>query len=701
MLQHQAARELGSGPRKSIESIVAIRQTVDRQRVSVQDVGRAYTRAITGMIELTEAALLALEAGEAQRFSRAYIALIEAKEAAGLERAMGAVGFGSGRFQKEVYAPFVTLRGRQSANLSRARKALPTETANQLDSILSSRARASVDNLRATADEALHGGSLESVTGEHWFKTSSDWVNVLQSGEALVGSLIASTALQTLQDATRNMYMLLAVGAGVLLSSLALPLFIAMRLERKVGNVLTSMEQIAADQLDIDPPKVDGHGEVAAFARAAAVFLENAKARDVAIANADEANAARKEAAQALEEAEKARERERIAVEAQAAAEQEQRDAEKARAEEERLAELKAAEQTRLDQEAKAQRAEEKRLAAEAKRQEQEQRAADLAQLMDELGGSLKLLADGDLTCTIVNFFSEEFKPLRLDFNEAISKLSSSMEAFVNGAYEIRSIATDVNEASSELAVRTERQSDTLKANEKSLVKLGEHLSDSAIAAKNTREIAQTARSKVSECSTVMQSAMNAMDAIEVSSEKISEIISVIEDITFQTNLLALNAGVEAARAGEAGRGFAVVASEVRGLAQRAAVSSQEIKQLIEESNQQVSSGVQLVKETGDNLEGVSSYFVEIDTAVSKLSDGSHVQLDALSDVNSGIEELNDATKDNARMSNETRAAAENLLKQADRVVSVLSEFKSQATHSEVQSDQGRSDRVIRPERVA
>ena len=140
------------------------------------------------------------------------------------------------------------------------------------------------------------------------------------------------------------------------------------------------------------------------------------------------------------------------------------------------------------------------------------------------------------------------------------------------------------------------------------------------------------------------------MNAIANSSQHISQIIGVIDEIAFQTNLLALNAGVEAARAGEAGKGFAVVASEVRALALRAAEAAKEIKGLISQSSAQVDTGVKLVAETGRSLERILSQVGQINAAVSDIAAGAHQEATALQQVSVAIEQMNTFTQQNAAM---------------------------------------------------
>jgi len=166
------------------------------------------------------------------------------------------------------------------------------------------------------------------------------------------------------------------------------------------------------------------------------------------------------------------------------------------------------------------------------------------------------------------------------------------------------------------------------------------------------------------------------MKEIADSSTHISQIIGVIDDIAFQTNLLALNAGVEAARAGEAGRGFAVVASEVRALAQRSSDAALEIKTLIESSEKHVERGVTLVDDTGEALVDIVRRVSDIAGLVSGIAKSSEEQSLALSEINTGMVELDKVTQSNAAMVEETTAASHMLLGDSRKLAGHVETFK-------------------------
>ncbi|HBV20623.1 MAG TPA: methyl-accepting chemotaxis protein, partial [Nitrosomonas sp.] len=174
----------------------------------------------------------------------------------------------------------------------------------------------------------------------------------------------------------------------------------------------------------------------------------------------------------------------------------------------------------------------------------------------------------------------------------------------------------------------------------------------------------------------VVGQVVQTMSAINDSSKKIVDIISVIDGIAFQTNILALNAAVEAARAGEQGRGFAVVATEVRTLAQRSAAAAKEIKELISDSVSKVEDGTKLVDEAGDTMNEIVNAVKRVTDIMAEISAASQEQSTGIEEVNQAVTQMDEVTQQNAALVEEAAAAAESMQEQAQNLAQAISLFK-------------------------
>jgi methyl-accepting chemotaxis protein len=194
--------------------------------------------------------------------------------------------------------------------------------------------------------------------------------------------------------------------------------------------------------------------------------------------------------------------------------------------------------------------------------------------------------------------------------------------------------------------------------------------------AQAANQLASAARDTAEKGGGVVANAVSAVNQIEESARKISDIIGLIDEIAFQTNLLALNASVEAARAGEAGKGFAVVAQEVRALAQRSANASKDIKSLIQTSNSQVKTGATLVNQAGSSLTEIVSAIKKVSDIVAEIAAASREQATGLEQINTAVGQMDEMTQRNGALVEETSASAQSLSNQAEELATLVQRYK-------------------------
>ncbi|MBX9455028.1 MAG: HAMP domain-containing protein [Rhizobium sp.] len=299
---------------------------------------------------------------------------------------------------------------------------------------------------------------------------------------------------------------------------------------------------------------------------------------------------------------------------------------------------------------------------------------------INEIRRVVAALADADLTQAMEGQFRGAFGELQNNVNTTMETLGSTIERIRMSGNTINGNTLELSSAANDLSRRTEKQAASLEEAAAALDEITATVRSTSERAREVKGMMAETQTSASKSGAIVRNAVDAMSRIEQSSGKISQILSVIDEIAFQTNLLALNAGVEAARAGEAGRGFAVVAQEVRELAQRSASAAKEIKTLIGQSEIEVSSGVDLVRSTGEALVEIESLVNRVTDHITTISKATEEQSSALQEINSSVNRMDQMTQQNAAMVEETTAASVSLSEQARQLHGLLERFRLAGT---------------------
>ncbi|MYM30529.1 HAMP domain-containing protein [Duganella sp. CY15W] len=293
-------------------------------------------------------------------------------------------------------------------------------------------------------------------------------------------------------------------------------------------------------------------------------------------------------------------------------------------------------------------------------------RAVDMAQAV----------AGGDLTMRVeCNTTDETGQLLRalIDMNDSLARTVGQVRS---GTDTIATASNQIATGNLDLSSRTEQQASSLEETASSMEELTSTVSQNAENARQATKLVVAASDYATKGGQVVGEVVSTMGAIKESSNKIVDIISVIDSIAFQTNILALNAAVEAARAGEQGRGFAVVASEVRTLAQRSASAAKEIKELIGRSVETVNTGAALVDQAGTTMQSIVQSVQQVAEIMNQISAASSEQSTGIEQVNQAIVSIDDVTQQNAALVEEAAAAAQSMRDQADLLAQAVSVFK-------------------------
>ncbi|WP_318389845.1 methyl-accepting chemotaxis protein [Enterobacter sp.] len=285
-------------------------------------------------------------------------------------------------------------------------------------------------------------------------------------------------------------------------------------------------------------------------------------------------------------------------------------------------------------------------------------------------------IAAGDLTHSIEVKHRDETGVLLSALMSMKSRLFEIVQEVQNGSENISSAAAQIVAGNQDLAARTEEQASSVEQTAASMEQITATVKNTSEHTTEATQLSADAATVVKNNGQMMKQVTEKMRVINETSDRMSDIINLIDSIAFQTNILALNAAVEAARAGEHGRGFAVVAGEVRQLAQKTASSAGEIRHLIESSTSQAREGMALVEKAGGLITGMVSNVEEMDTILRQIGHASREQTEGISQINSAIGLIDSTTQQNASLVEESVAAAASLSDQARHLKELVQVFR-------------------------
>jgi aerotaxis receptor len=297
-------------------------------------------------------------------------------------------------------------------------------------------------------------------------------------------------------------------------------------------------------------------------------------------------------------------------------------------------------------------------------------RTLTAAQKLAEAVGS------GDLSQTLKLERDDEIGEIAQSIQNIAGNLRGITSDVRDGSAAVASAAMQIAAGNGDLSARAQEQASVLEQTAAAMEEITTSVKENAENAGNAAMVVAHARSQAESGGQLVERAIGAMDDINRSSARISEIIAVIDGIAFQTNLLALNAAVEAARAGEQGRGFAVVASEVRNLAQRSAEASREVKLLVGDAVDKTRTGSAVVRESGEVLREIVAGVQKVTAMVSEIASASAEQSRGVGQINTAVVRMDDVTQQNASLVEEAASASNELRSQSERLDRLMGFFR-------------------------
>ncbi|MEM1313354.1 MAG: nitrate- and nitrite sensing domain-containing protein [Pseudomonadota bacterium] len=733
----------------------ARRTQVSELELDVAGMAEWYGGAIRSLLDAeTPLAAVMTGSGESAALLGAYGALLEAKEAAGQERAFGSAGFSAGAFDRDLHDRFAAREVMQQVRLDIADGLLLPRLRPVFAAALAGPERAEVERLRAIARHASSGGAANRVSGGEWYDAATAWIDRLRALELRLAAELRDVAAATEASARRALALDVVGSAAAILLAAALGLFTARAVARPLHD-LGDRAQAAGRGEDIEIPQAlqARRDEIGVFARnlgqiqqatdrarrlvsaldavgaPVAVIDERQKVTYVnpaftALARAlGPAFAARGvdpdalagvpvsrllpdgltvdgllAAAGRINEAELGRRRLRVSGAPIVNARGEALGAAFLWSDVTELRALQSQLQAVVDGAGDGDFS--RRLDETADDPFLQELCTGLNRVCGVIEGfagdmdaAVRAMAEGDLTVRVSGEHRGRFRQLAGGVNDTAARLEETLLRLKELGGRVRESSGDMAEGAGGLAQRAEGQAAALEETAAQMEEMTASVKSNAEAAAEARGAAEDAGREAESGQQVVEETVAAMTRLSESSGRMTDIVDVIASIAFQTNLLALNAAVEAARAGPAGKGFAVVASEVGALAQRSREAAEDIKRLISESGGRVAEGVDLAERSGEALSRMSQVIERIGGLIRDIDLAGREQALGIQEIAQAVAHMDEATQRNSGLADDSARASQSLAQDSAELDALISRYRTAAAPAAARAPDRAPDR--------
>ncbi len=727
---------------RRLDALTEVRSAVDASEVTLGQMASTYTQKIELGLDIVSAVRDGVTNPEISVLSQALLDLMFAKEKMGLERAMGANGYGAGQFRPGIYNRFVGLQAQQQVYLAGVAEALPESL--QADWLALSEG-ADFEALKALRERAIASGlagNLGDVTAGEWFRVITVQIDALKAIEDRLSAEII-TLVEAKAKTKLSIGILDAVSViAVLLGSGVLSVYVARRmisnpisdlavvcselaqdkkvtipyLERKdeIGGLANSMRSVADASLArkrIRAALINTSSKLMIVSRGNIKYVHPELVEHLAenTDNPDEIRAhlrtdERLERIEALSKAisdskptgdgvrviqDFAFCNRRFLLHVAPAVDEdgedlgiviEWRDITERRQMENALSDLVSSASKGDFSNRVSTTSDDTLLANMAEGVNAVCESVET--FLSDLNKSLTLLAKGDLTRPVQNDYRGQLNEAAQNCSATIATLRKLISSIASTGQALGDRSETLRSGAEQISARAGQQTAELTGAVNVMRQITETVDENASDAGRANTLASDTRQKVELCNATMLQTVDAIHRMEASSEAISDIISIIQSIAVQTNLLALNAAVEAARAGQAGAGFAVVASEVRALAQRSSDAADDINQRIQLSVAEIKSGVDLVTEAGAALEEIRGAVDETASMIGNIATASTAQAERIGDMRSMVATLETMTSENASVAKTGATAARDVASLSGELIAQTEKFEIEGNGS-------------------